>query len=447
MLPGSGDNKEEITFKLLSDPAGKECWLLNDGGKWYLYQAPPDLSQPYRVETTYETFAADTVRRNKVDQPPCLFSWVGFSQPYQHAEAPFRDATRGMLMEGNDRDDMMLAVPLLQTSSGVYYSARFPAAKMKRETVTPHTGLEGGPFVSHLGLGLAVLFGGATVLETTVLMKLCWWLGPLAVFLRCFSTRQSTWDHVLRLVGGLFLLHFATHGLDNFVTRDWEEQATPLFEMAKIAALSGALWGLRMWNLRVYYAVIDGVAYGGGCSWLVFVTGTIFLSLVDEANHFRWFTWYSGELPWAVFWPLAVAWCIWSTYKDYRKAPLDLAGFRSLVFRTVEVLDQKLDHCRLRSAQLTEWADDLEDALAISADPLVCSLVDYGEAFKLWQTQAAVLKDVVPDRVSDREQLEADLAAIAADFRELLSCLDRWPESWEGFKSLRCSPMLGTWNC
>ena len=123
-----------------------------------------------------------------------------------------------------------------------------------------------------------------------------------------------------------------------------------------------------------------------------------------------------------------------------------MRGFRSLLYQTADILDQKVEVCRHKADSLAQWADDLEDALAISGDPLVASLADYAPFFEAWRDQAKKLAEADALSPDDQEHLNADLATIASDFRDLISCLDRWPESQSELKSLRRSPMLGTWG-
>ncbi len=439
---GSGDSKEEFTFRVLLSPEGVECWLLTENSKWWLFRRP---AQPvsFKVVKTHEEFQAQKFVRDGQDLGEKRLAWVTFDRAYSEA-LPFQSTTEGMLIDGSD---MLISVPLMQDKEE-FFSPSFPASGMTRSIITPRSGLGGDGLAKHVGLALAALFLAAAFLKTAVPIKALWWLGPLAILSRAASTRQSLWDHLLRFVGGVFFLHFVTHALDNLWTNDWDEAAVPLFESAKIGAMCLLLWVVRLWKPRIYFAFLDGATVSGGCSWLVFCSGLALVCMAEEDNYFKWFSWYAGESFWGMLWLLAGICGIAYKIHDYRRVPLDLRGFRSLLYRTADALNLDLGVCCNKSGCLVEWADDLEDALAISAHPLVASLADYAPDFEAWRGQASKLAEVDPEQLTarQREHLAADLATIGADFRDLISCLDQWPESKDQLKEIRISPMLGTWG-
>lgn len=445
---GSGDSEETFELKILQAEEGPERWLLTDQGKWWLFQAPSGPIAPFTIAKEHERFEAQRFAGNYPAPSGRLFRWVQLEQPYLEIEPPFQGTTEAMLISGEDFSQIFLSLPLMVGAPDVYYTPSFPASEIPRDAVSVRPGLGGGKLVPHFSLLLALLFGGAGFAGWVAPIKALWWLGPLAIFGRFGTTRQSLADHALRLLAGVFFLDFISHGLDNNVTAEWDEPLAPLFESAKVGGICALLWLLRLWQPRLFFSAIDGVNFAGGCSWLVFACGMAIVTMVEEFNYFRFFDWYAGELPWTALWLIAGVLGIWHKFKDYRNVPLDLRGFRSLLYRTTDTLDQKLDVCVHKSQVLSEWADDLEDALVISADPLVASLADYGPSFLAWRDQAKNLQDVSPSQLDPetRQSLEADLATIASDFRDLIACLDGAPGSLRELRSLRRSPLLETWN-
>jgi hypothetical protein len=445
---GSGDNKEEFSFTVLTGPDDHEFWLLNERNDWWLFRRPPDGTVRFEVANAHEEFFAQRFERDGVDEGPKRLTWAAFTEPYQNAPAPFQGTTEGLLFGGTDSRDMMLSIPLMMTEPDVFYTPSFPASQMSRVAVTPRAGLGGGPVVKHFALILGIVFAVSALLGVTNPIKMLWWMGPLAVIARHYTTQQSTLNHALRLLAAVFFLHFSTYVFDHAVALSVEEAGLPLYESVKVALLCIALWGVRLWNPRYYFAVVDGVTWGGGCAWLLFCGGLTVATLFDEVNLFNWFRWYAGTLPWSLLWIVGAAAGIHHKLKDYSKAPLDLRGFRSLLYRTAETLEQKLEHSRSKAGSLGEWADDLGDALAISTDPLVVSLVDYAPAFKALREQAQKLADVDVKTLepASKAHLDADLTTIAEDCRAMISCLDRWPESRADFTLLRRSPRLVLWG-
>lgn len=441
---GSGDSEEKFTISVLRN-GGRTRWLLQDKGKWWLYASPPEPVAPYTVAKTYEEFKADRVGGQGGSRD---FRWVQLEQPYMQAEPPFQGATEALVISSGGPASMMLSLPLMVGKPGVYYTPSFPASKVPRDPVAVKEGLGGGRLVPHLSLIMAAIFGAAVLVHTPAPIGLLWWLGPVAIACRYFTTRQSSWDHVFRLLAGVFFLHFVTHGFDNRMTEEMEDQMVPMFESAKVFVLCLGLWVLRLWKPRYYFSVIDGVNLTGGCSWLLFACVMGFVSMDEEFNYFSFFNYYAGVMPWSILWFCAALFGFMYTLSDYRKVPLDLKGFRSLLYRSADTLDQKLDVCVHKSEALVQWADDLEDALSISADPVVASLLDYGPFFTAWRDQAKNLKDVDPKTLDSqtREQLEADLATVASDFRDIVACIDGWPQAQSKLQSLRRSPLLETWN-
>ena len=439
---GSGDSEEKFIISVLRNGA-RTRWLLQDKGKWWLYASPSAPPAPYAIAKTYEEFNADKVGGMGGSK---LFRWVQLDQPYMQAEPPFQGATEALVMSGGGPPSMMLSLPLMVGKSGVYYTPSFPASDIPREAVVAKESLQSAKLISHLSLVMAAIFGVAVLLNFAAPIGLLWWLGPAAVV--CRSTRQSLRDHVLRVVAGVFFLHFATHLVDNVMTREMEDQMVPMFESAKVVVLCLGLWVLRMWKPRYYFSVIDGVSSWGGCSWLLFAGGITFWSMIDEFNYFSFFNYYAGVLPWSILWFCAALFGFMNTLSDYRKVPLDLKDFRSLLYRSADTLGQKLDVCVHKSEALVQWADDLEDALSISADPVVVSLSGYGPFFTAWRDQAKNLKEVDPKTLDSqtREQFEADLATVASDFRDIVTCIDGWPKTQGKLQSLRRSPLLETWN-
>lgn len=447
---GSGDSEQKFEFRVLkSANRGPERWLLTDKGKWWLFQPPPDQNVPYVVAKEHERFEADRVTGASAARGATVYRWVRLEQPYTEIDPPFRGTSEALIVSGGGAPPrILLSLPLMVGSRDVFYTPSFPAAELPRASIMAKAGLGGGKLVPHLSLLLAVFFGAAAFLGVSAPIRALWWLGPLAIGGRFLATRQSLWDHCLRLLAGAFFLDFTTRGLDNVMTSEWEEGMAPLFESAKVAVIGLLLWVLRLASPRLFFSVIDGVNITGGCSWVVFACGVAVVTLVEEFNYFRFFDWYAGELPWSVLWFLGALLGIWHKFKDYRKVPLDRRGFRSLLYRTADTLEQGLPLCVSKALALSEWADDLEDALLISADPLVVSLADYAPAFIAWRDQVKNLQDVAPAQIDaeTRQHLEADLAIVAADFRELVGCLDRWPESRQELRGLRRSPLLETWN-
>jgi hypothetical protein len=95
---GSGDSKEEFSFTVLEGPKdGKECWLLTENSKWWLFQAPPDLSQPFTIASTHEEFYAQKVTRNGLEQGERRFAWVALAGRTTTLPFPFKEPARPWL--------------------------------------------------------------------------------------------------------------------------------------------------------------------------------------------------------------------------------------------------------------------------------------------------------------------------------------------------------------
>lgn len=112
-----------------------------------------------------------------------------------------------------------------------------------------------------------------------------------------------------------------------------------------------------------------------------------------------------------------------SKLKDYRKAPVDRDGFRSLLYRTCDITKQGLA-------------------------PAVRAFTPLAPSFLRWREQTVALQDVEVESLDDdvRQALEADLATISEDFEELVVYLDGLPNDCGELKTLRYSPQLVTWN-
>jgi hypothetical protein len=447
---GAGDSKETLSFTVYGDAAGVEHWLLQDNSKYYLLRAAADPSRAYPIETTHEEFAADKLTVLGQTKTPVRYSWVTLDHTFEDAPPPFSGTSDAMICRTPEGDrQTMMSIPLLKWQGDAYYSPSFPAADMPRSAIEAKLGLGGGQSLAiSLCLFLALLFGISVPLGFLIPVKVLWWAGPAAILLRLMCARQSPVDHVLRLIAGLFFLHFCTHLLDHVFTQELSDEQGLLFESARLAVLSLVLLALRLASPKLYYSALDGSSYGGSCSWTLFTCVLIMVSMDEEDNFFQWFDWYSGMLPWSIFWLLLMGAGIWYKYRDYKHVPLDLRGFRSLLYRTTDTLNDTLEMACHKAKRLMEWADDMEDALSISADRLVASLADFKPFFEAWGSDAKKLEEIDTDALSpqEREALEADLATICADFQDLIACLDGWPATSQDLKSLRRSPRLATWG-
>ena len=444
---GSGDNEETFFFRTIRErDRGGEHLLLEDRGKWWMY-SPPPRPVDIPVAKVHEEFKADRVHgcgRENVKE----FAWVTLERSFDDAPLPYTGTAEALVMTSHRGvREVWMCAPLMRGDGDVFYSPHYPAANLPRKSVTLKQGLAaGGSLAGWLCGAMALLFGAAALSGIALPMQLMWWLGPLAVAMRAFTTRQSQMDHVLRLVGGVFFLHFATHLIDHHFAAELEDREGLLFESARLSIVLFFLFGLSKLQPKIYFAILDGSTTGGGCAWSVFTVGILIASFSEEDNFFRWFDWYAGMLPWSILWLLGLAYAIWFAYDDYRQVPLDLKGFRSLLYKTADTLSQTAGVACQKSKRLAQWADDLDDALGISADPLVASLAELGPDFVGWREQAKKLGELNPDALSAerRKALEADLAIIASDYRGLVAWLDADRSVRGELLSLRRSPFLET---
>ena len=249
-----------------------------------------------------------------------------------------------------------------------------------------------------------------------------------------------------RLIGAAFLIHFSTHGLDVYLSQDWEEMRGIAFESTRAALLIAVLLIFRMTWVRGYCVLADGSSFGGGCSWGVFLVGISCFSLSQDFSYFPWFAWYSGSLPWGLIWPIALALGIWVSWEDYKLVPMEAKSMRSSLFKIVEALDDGVEATQSRAEELASLADDLNDALRISNDPVVVSLVQCGPDFlKLKEALQRLMELDLSDLTeSEFKLIEQDLKIMRADLKALLERFRSLGSSSFSVESLRVSSFLLT---
>ncbi len=442
---GSGDSTERLSFTVYTGPDGRECWLGKDKEQWYLCRAPAVPSSSPKVIKIHEVFIPTKFEIFGKETPPVTFSWVALEQRQLDETEPFHGTDQAMLMGA----EVKLAIPLLKEPDGdVYFGPNFPAADIPRRQVI--AGTSAGPRIALvLLLALAGVMAFGVWAKSPVPIRIFWWVGPILGGISMMGSRHSFLRMVCGLLSGVFFFHFATHGLDYLVTHEWEEEAEPLFESARVVASCLLFLGLRALWPRFYLALVDGSNTGGGAAWLIYLGGQLLVASGEDAeNYFSWFNWYASIPLWSWFWPICLILAVVSKFKDYRKAPVDRDGFRSLLYRTCDIIRQGLENSVGAAKRLEAWADDLEDALSLSAAPAVRAFTPLAPSFLCWREQTVALQDVEVESLDDdvRQALETDLATISEDFKELLDYLDGWPNDSKELKTLRYSPRLVTWN-
>lgn len=442
---GAGDNLQRLNFTAYTGPDGRSCWLSEDKQRWYLYRDAPEGSDLKGIET-HETFAAHDFSMFGRSQPPVTFSWVTLDGRQHQETGPFQGTDQAMSMGPRQ---FKLAIPLVRDpGTDDYYGPNFPAAKFPRRSVRPGSAV-GPRAATALLLLLAATMGWAVWAQSSVPLTVLWWAAPVFGLLRWGTVRHSFLHQVFGVISGLFFFHFATHGIDYWVTHNWDEELAPLFESARLGLACLLFLLLRALFPRFYLALLEGSYAGGGSAWVLYFS-VLFLVLINEdgENYFPWFNWYASIPPWSWIWPLLLLGVFCFHYRDYRRAPVDRAEFRRLLFQTAEVLRQGLGASVGASRSLERMADDLEDALSLSADPAVRAFTPLAGCFLQWCEQAKALRAVDLESLdeSTRRSLEADLEVLVADFDDLVAYLDAWPKATQQLLTLRISSRLLTWE-
>ncbi len=446
---GSGDSETSFHIETLrSSLTGESFWMLEEKGKRWLYRYPTQPAEKgasASVEAVHETFQADRVEPGRFlgQDISRVFRWARMAEPIAGQPAPFHDTREVLLLGDGSYVKPLPAIPVLQYG-GDLYTPDFPAEKMPWKLLQPE------PISAWRGLGAVVLlalilagcFGLFAVSNFIAPVKAFWWLAPLTGLLCIGSWRTSEVGRVARLISGAFFFHFLTRGFDVAITGDWEDADAYVFEAWKLCGTFLLLGLLAKVRPQLYFGLVDGAYRVGPALWLTGMC-TLFI-LLDDGNYFPWYDYYAGVMPWGLLLGAiglgSMAEKIW----DYRKAPVDMAGFLRLLYRIADVLDKGPESARGRSARLAEWGDDLEDALSISASTVVISLSELAPDFLLWKTQAIALAsydEFLPDRQS---QVREDLVVIAGDFRAIAESLDG--RSSKKLSSIRPSPYLATYN-
>lgn len=442
---GSGEGAEHLNFTVYTDPGGRLCWLGEENKKWYLYRDPTAPESLLKVIQTHEEFSARTFSVFGKETTPVHFSWGALENRQLGETGPFRGADQVMMVGS----EMKLEIPLVKESNGdVYFGPAYRAKDVPRHSVTPgSTAATKAALV--LLLGLAGAMALAVGFKVSWPIRLFWWLGPILALLRLSVSRHGFLGMTSGVLSGVFFLHFATHGLDYLVTRDWEEAAVPLFESARLGATCILLLGLRAIWPQLYLALVDGAFRGAGLAWALYFGGQVVVaSVLEDKGYLSWFSYYASIPQWSWIWPLFLASGVWRHFKDYRRVPVNRQGFRELLYRTQEITGQGLQASLGAAKRLEGWADDLEDALMLSAAPAVRAFTFLAPSFLRWREQAQALESISEESLDDdlRESLESDLRVISEDFNELLDALDKWPNSSQQLKTLRYSPLLVAWN-
>lgn len=442
---GSGDDKEDLKFTVYLDPEGRECWLGEDKRRWYLYRDVTNAEARLKAGYTAEEFDSDKLRILGEAFDAAKFTWVTLHDRQMSEPEPFRGTNQAMRMGEKTK----LSIPLFRDQArDSYFGPNFSAADIPPYALSP--GSAAALWAANLMvLVLALVMGVSVWQQSPLAIRIFWWLGPIFAAVRLMSARQGLIGTVCGMLGGIFFLHFCTHGLDYLVTNSWEEAAAPLFESARLALFCLLVLGLRAYSSRLGLALIDGAFYGGGAAWLVYLSGQFIASMVlEDEGYFPWFSYYASLPMWAWVWPVLLFFGVSSKLKDYAKAPVHRDGFRSLLYRTYELTRQGLEVVTEAAERLEKWADDLEDSLSLSTDPAVRAFAPLAPDLLQWKMQAGLLKEIDPAELDDdiRESLESDLEALSQDFLGLINYLDEFSAKPAELKSLRYSPLLLTWD-
>lgn len=447
---GSGDSETVFHIETMrSGHSGESYWMLEEKEKRWLYlypSKPPERGASAQVRTVHETFEASRVEPHRFagKEISLVFRWARMFEPLAGHPAPFHDTCEALLLGDGSYVRALPAIPVLHYR-GELFTPDYPAEKMPWRLLNsePVSALRGLGATIALSFTMALLFGLFAAAGLTWPVTLFWWTAPLTAIL-CFGRlgRRSELGHLARLISGAFFIHFLTRGFDVAVTGAWEDSEAALFECWKLCGMFLGLALLTRLRPQLTFGLIDGAYRVGPALW---ATGlVIMLIMLEDGNYFPWFNYYAGVMPWGLLLGAVGLVSMGEKIWDYRKAPVDKRGFLRLLYRTADVLEKGPEAAASRSARLAEWADDLEDALSISASPQVVALSELGPEFLLWKTQAIALASYHEFSPARQSQVQADLAVIAEDFRQLAETLDG--KNAKKLSTPRPSPYLATYN-
>ena len=445
---GSGDNQESWEYTVLRDQEKRKFLLGEDKGKWSLYKEIQMGWSQSLVDMTHEDCPTDYLEGPGISRRDTTMTWVRLKEPFNEAEAPFQESSEAMVIDPKGKPRIFMVVPLvIESEDNQYLSARFPAEKHPRKQIE-NTRLsplaKSMEFVGGGTLVALLLWGAATA--TSLPLTAFWWLGALSMVCTWLMERRAVLHGLCRLIAGAFFIHFATHGVDVFLSQDWEEVRGIAFESTRAAILVTLLMVLRVAWLRAYAVLTDGGLLGGGCAWWTFVAGVSLVSMSEGFSYFPYFAWYAGTTPWGFIWPFFLALGIFHDWEDYKTAPLSKRAIKSSLYKLAEALEQGLEGVGPRAETLAARCDDLEDAVKISNDMAVVGLLGFGPGFVRLRDALNQLKDMDLDQLapSETELVNEDLKTTGRDLEEILEKFRLWGTSKFSSGSLRVSAFLLT---
>lgn len=448
---GSGDSEEKWSIQILVGPDGQEYLFNEDSGKQWLYRRvdEPKWSNSL-VAKVHETSDIDVAKGGGYSFTDTCIQWVGLQERFLDAKPPFTETAQAMVMDPTGPDPaFFMSVALTKNPSGELFSARFPAEQLPQH---PLAGTNLSPVSRLLEFGgaacWAALLGYGAATGASFPLTAFWWLGPIVVMFWLFMSRSNSAHALVRMVGGAFMIHFATHGVDVYLAQSWDEGQAIAFESLRGAGLFAALFLLRLAWLRGYSVAADGGVTGGGCAWLVFMAGILVVSGIAEFSYFPWFSWYAGTVPWGFVWPCFLAWGVFTKWEDYKDVAIDKRDMRSALCRVADVLEAGLDATAARCQEMAPQCDDLEDAVQISNDPGVVSLLALGPGFHALRDAIKNLESVDLSELTDSERqlLDSDLKTAGKDLKAILADFRSWGSQGVQYQSVRVSPFLLTYG-
>ncbi len=443
---GHGDDAEEFTFTTLKLQGSQgRVYLHEEKGRHYLYALYEGEAEVGGVEDTVTLSGC----KGSNEFNPAVgkkLRWGWLKHPLAGLQGPFESATDFLsLGEPGSKDYRLFANVPLTREGEHYYSPRFPASALEPAELEVHSGQAPAKFLNYgIALSMLVVLVVGALTSDPRYLKVFWWLGPCALAAYVGLERTHLLHRATHILAAAFGFHFVTHGLDNWWVIHVSEATAVSFESGRAALLLFLLLFLRMSATRGYFILGDGAADGGLCSCVVFVVGGLALAFFTEIWYFSWFSWYVGQLPGALLWPVIFVVMLGNKRDDYAKVALHLDGFGRALGRTMGLLRSGSRRCIDQSKDVVLLLDDLADSVKLSEDPGIRRLFALEKELRAASKAAKALEKLDPEEMRDdeMEHLDHDLETLAEDLQRVAEHLD--PEPPDELSGLRISPYLRT---